>query len=97
MVSFAIWKNIDSRVLQRLQIVLVLRTRAILIIFEKLTVHVFSKLNSKPHAITYTNCIANISLIMPLWVMKHCEANFGEVFYVFVDNKSDRQIYLLKL
>ena len=36
MVSRAIWKNI-SWVFQRLQIALVLRTRAILIVFEKLT------------------------------------------------------------
>ena len=37
MVSRAIWKNIHSWVFQRLQIALVLRTRAILIVFEKLT------------------------------------------------------------
>ena len=37
MVSRAIWKNIHSWVFQRLQIALVLRTRAILIVFDKLT------------------------------------------------------------
>jgi hypothetical protein len=37
MVSRAIWKNIHSWVFQRLQIALVLRTRAILTVFENLT------------------------------------------------------------
>jgi hypothetical protein len=37
MASRAIWKNIHSCVFPRLQIALVLRTRAISIVFEKLT------------------------------------------------------------
>ena len=50
-------KNIHSWVFQRLQIALVLRTRAILIVFEKLTraCMFFSKLHSKPHYYLYTN------------------------------------------
>jgi hypothetical protein len=50
MVSRAIWKDIHSWVSQRLQIALVLRIRAIMIVFEKLTrACFFSKLHSKPY------------------------------------------------
>jgi hypothetical protein len=47
MVSRAIWKNIHLRVFQRLQIALVLRTRAILsilVVFEKLIRACFSQI-----------------------------------------------------
>ena len=43
-VSRGIWKNIHSWVFQRLQIALVLRTGAILIVFEKLTRACFSQI-----------------------------------------------------
>ena len=53
MVSRAIWKNIHSWVFQRLQITLVIRSRVILTVFEKLTRACFSKLYSKPYYYLY--------------------------------------------
>jgi hypothetical protein len=53
-VSRAIWKNIHSWVFQRLQIALVLRTRAILIVYEKLTRACFFQIAlSKLHCLRY--------------------------------------------
>jgi hypothetical protein len=53
-VSRAIWKNLHSWVFQRLQIALILRTGAILIVFEKLTPACFFQIAlSKLHCLRY--------------------------------------------
>ena len=58
MVSRAIWKNIHSWDFQRLEIALVLRTRAISIVFEKLTRACFFQIAcTRNHTITYTDDI----------------------------------------
>jgi hypothetical protein len=53
MVSREIWINMHSRVFQRPQIALVLRTRAILRSLKNSLVHVISKLHSKPSYYPY--------------------------------------------
>ena len=85
MVSRAIWKNIHSWVFQRLQIALVLWTRAILIVFEKLTRALFFPNCTRNH--TYTNYFkAIISAILK----RHCrQSNDGCVTFVKNSNPLD--------
>jgi hypothetical protein len=72
MVSCGIWKNTHSWVFQRLQMALVVRTRAILIIFEKLTRACFSQIPLETILLyTYTNLFWKVVLkLMFFWLVQ---------------------------
>ena len=72
MVSCGIWKNTHSWVFQRLQMALVVRTRAILIVFEKLTRACFSQIALETILLyTYTNLFWKVVLkLMFFWLVQ---------------------------
>ena len=97
LVSRAIWKNRHSWVFQRFQMALVLWTRVILIVFQKLTRAYFFPNCTRNHTMTYTNTselitVTSISL-SSLYVRMAIKHKFTWCFhkqnyykYLFLEN-----------